>query len=53
MGEQLSADFREDKKIFWKEVNSVRKQIGTSVKRTDGEMVPARDEVKKKCSEYF
>ncbi|XP_071512677.1 uncharacterized protein [Panulirus ornatus] len=54
-GERVSLNFRENKKMFWKEVNKVRKtreQMGTSVKGANGEVITSSGDVKR-WSEYF
>ncbi|XP_071541971.1 uncharacterized protein RpL30 isoform X1 [Panulirus ornatus] len=53
--ERVSLNFRENKKMFWKEVNKVRKtreQMGTSVKGANGEVITSSGDVRR-WSEYF
>lgn len=48
----MSANFRENKKIFWKEVDYVRKtveQMGTSLKGVNGE----GEQTERRWREYF
>lgn len=48
----MSANFRENKKIFWKEVDYVRKtveQMGTSLKGVNGE----GEQAERRWREYF
>ena len=55
-GERLSRYFRENKKLYWSEVNRKRKtreQMNMKVKNSEGILVTDAVEVKKRWSEYF
>ena len=56
LGERLSKNFRENKKMFWKEVNSqskVKEQMDMRIKDIDGNMVTEKNDVKRRWREYF
>ena len=55
-GEQISRNFKENKKLFWKEVNrvrSTREGMSEVVKGANGEVITEETEVKKRWGEYF
>uniref|UniRef100_A0A8C8DHP6 ribonuclease H n=1 Tax=Oryzias sinensis TaxID=183150 RepID=A0A8C8DHP6_9TELE len=55
-GRQLTDNFRENKKMFWKEVKRVRKGVSgreEKVKTEDGRMLNEGNAVRKRWAEYF
>ena len=55
-GEKLSRNFRENKKLFWRDVNSVRKvrdQMDMRIKDVNGNILSDESEVKNRWSGYF
>ncbi|KAK7907805.1 hypothetical protein WMY93_016417 [Mugilogobius chulae] len=55
-GRRLTDNFRESKKMFWKEVKRVRKGVSgreERVKTEDGRMLNEGNEVRKRWAEYF
>ena len=55
-GERVARNFQENKKLFWKGVNRVRKpkeQMSMRVKDANGQMLNSEEEVRQRWSEYF
>ena len=55
-GRRISDNFRENKKMFWKEVNEARKAneiISESVKDKNGRVVSGKEDVRNRWKEYF